>query len=179
MLLQGPSKFKQYVFIFCYCCSFLFQENTELYQRDERLNLSSCSCFTYFYMLNWKVNKELVQPPQFEAEVLCYPKPKILCDYLSWRQAECHNRNQYNTCFWILVKSGKGEGEDEVHEILKGTLSTDKNDLLFQRFRINYNNDPEMFQKGSCTCQQKGSSRFVRCISHLTHLPRLKCLQDK
>uniref|UniRef100_A0A452XR06 Thg1 C-terminal domain-containing protein n=1 Tax=Aegilops tauschii subsp. strangulata TaxID=200361 RepID=A0A452XR06_AEGTS len=43
-------------------------------------------------MMKWKEyfpNKELVQPPQFEAEVLCYPKPEIVCDYLSWRQAEC------------------------------------------------------------------------------------------
>ena len=44
------------------------------------------------------------------------------------------------TCFWMLVKSGKGEYG--AHEILK-------------RFRMNYNNDTEMFQKGSCTCQQK------------------------
>uniref|UniRef100_A0A452XQY8 Thg1 C-terminal domain-containing protein n=1 Tax=Aegilops tauschii subsp. strangulata TaxID=200361 RepID=A0A452XQY8_AEGTS len=83
------------------------------------LILSSWSpCLTSFYMMKWKEyfpNKELVQPPQFEAEVLCYPKPEIVCDYLSWRQAECHNRNQYNTCFWILVKSGKGEGEGEAH----------------------------------------------------------------
>uniref|UniRef100_A0A452XQX8 Thg1 C-terminal domain-containing protein n=1 Tax=Aegilops tauschii subsp. strangulata TaxID=200361 RepID=A0A452XQX8_AEGTS len=54
------------------------------------------------------------------------------------------------TCFWMLVKSGKGKYG--AHE---GILSTDKNDLLFQRFRMNYNNDTEMFQKGSCTCQQK------------------------
>ena len=88
-------------------------------------------------MMKWKEifpNTELARSPQFEAEVLYYPKPNILYDYLSWRQAECHNRSQYNTCFWILVKSGKGEGEDKAHEILKGTLSTDKNDLFFSGF---------------------------------------------
>uniref|UniRef100_A0A452XQZ9 Thg1 C-terminal domain-containing protein n=1 Tax=Aegilops tauschii subsp. strangulata TaxID=200361 RepID=A0A452XQZ9_AEGTS len=58
------------------------------HKKYARLNLSSCSCFTFFYIMNWKANKELVQPPQFEAEVLCYPKPEIVCDYLSWRQAE-------------------------------------------------------------------------------------------
>lgn len=46
--------------------SFVFLDNTELYQRDERLNLSSCSCLTYSYMLDWKVNKEL----EFEAEAM-------------------------------------------------------------------------------------------------------------
>ncbi|CAM0880632.1 unnamed protein product [Alopecurus aequalis] len=137
--------------------SFVFQENTELYQRNEGLILSSCSsCFTSFYMTKWKEyfpSKELVQPPHFEAEVLCYPKPKIVCDYLSWRQAECHNRNQYNTCFWMLVKSG--ESETNAKEILKDTLSKDKNELLFQRFQINYNNEPAMFRKGSCAYRQK------------------------
>uniref|UniRef100_A0A8R7TUI0 Thg1 C-terminal domain-containing protein n=1 Tax=Triticum urartu TaxID=4572 RepID=A0A8R7TUI0_TRIUA len=53
----------------------------------------------------------------------------------------------------MLVKSGKGEGE--AHEILKGTLSKYKNELLFQRFQMNYNNEPKMFQKGLCTYQQK------------------------
>jgi hypothetical protein len=60
-----------------------------------RLILSSLSsCFTSFYMMKWKEyfpSKELVQPPRFEAEFLCYPKPKIVCDYLSWRQAECES----------------------------------------------------------------------------------------
>uniref|UniRef100_A0A0A9CPA3 Thg1 C-terminal domain-containing protein n=1 Tax=Arundo donax TaxID=35708 RepID=A0A0A9CPA3_ARUDO len=94
-----------------------------------------------------------MQPPHFEAEALCYPKLKILCDYLSWRQAECHSGNQYNTCFWMLVKSGKSE--KEAHEILKGTLSKDKNELLFQQFQMNYNNEPAMFRKGSCIYRQK------------------------
>lgn len=137
--------------------SFVFQEKTELYQRQKSLILSSCSSyFTSFYMMKWKEfspSNELVRPPHFEAEVLCYPKPKIVCDYLSWRQAECHTGNQYNTCFWMLVKSGKSE--NEAHEILKGTLSKDKNELLFQRFQMNYNNEPAMFRKGSCTYRQK------------------------
>jgi len=147
--------------IFCYGFSneysFVFQENTELYQRDERLILSSCSsCFTSFYMTKWKEyfpSKELVQPPHFKAEVLYYPKAKIVSDYLSLRQLECHNRNQYNTCFWMLVKSG--ESEDKANEILKDTLSKDKNELLFQRFQMNYNNEPAMFRKGSCAYRQK------------------------
>uniref|UniRef100_A0A0D9WJ23 tRNA(His) guanylyltransferase n=1 Tax=Leersia perrieri TaxID=77586 RepID=A0A0D9WJ23_9ORYZ len=137
--------------------SFVFQEKTELYQRQESLILSSCtSCFTSFYMMKWKdffPNKDLVEPPHFEAELLCYPKQKIVCDYLSSRQAECHTSNQYNTCFWMLVKSGKSE--NEAHQILKGTLSKDKNELLFQQFQLNYNNEPAMFRKGSCTYRQK------------------------
>lgn len=137
--------------------SFVFHEKSELYQRQESLIVSSCSSyFTSLYMTKWKEffpHKELMQTPRFEAEALCYPKLKIVCEYLSWRQAECHAGNQYNTCFWMLVKSGKSE--KEAHEILKGTLSKDKNELLFQQFQMNYNNEPAMFRKGSCIYRQK------------------------
>ncbi|CAD6271450.1 unnamed protein product [Miscanthus lutarioriparius] len=137
--------------------SFVFHEKSELYQRQESLILSSCSSyFTSLYMMKWQEffpQKELMQTPRFEAEALCHPKLKIVCEYLSWRQAECHAGNQYNTCFWMLVKSGKSE--KEAHEILKGTLSKDKNELLFQQFQMNYNNEPAMFRKGSCIYRQK------------------------
>lgn len=32
---------------------------------------------------------------------------------------------------------------------LSGTISSDKNEILFSRFGINYNNEDEMFKKGS------------------------------
>lgn len=31
----------------------------------------------------------------------------------------------------------------------QGTLASDKNEILFSKFQINYNNEPEMFKKGS------------------------------
>lgn len=34
-------------------------------------------------------------------------------------------------------------------EELKGTVAADKNEILFSRFGINYNNEPDMFRKGS------------------------------
>lgn len=34
-------------------------------------------------------------------------------------------------------------------ELLAGTVSGDKNEILFSRFHINYNNEPEMYKKGS------------------------------
>jgi tRNA(His) guanylyltransferase len=37
----------------------------------------------------------------------------------------------------------------EAENLLKGTLAADKNEILFSRFKINYNNEPEMFRKGS------------------------------
>ncbi|KAG0461241.1 hypothetical protein HPP92_021538 [Vanilla planifolia] len=59
-----------------------------------------------------------------------------------------HINNQYNTCFWKLVQSGKSE--KEAQELLKGTLAKDKNEMLFTQFGINYDKLPAMFKKGSC-----------------------------
>ncbi len=32
---------------------------------------------------------------------------------------------------------------------MKGTFAADKNEILFSRFKINYNDEPEIFKKGS------------------------------
>lgn len=37
----------------------------------------------------------------------------------------------------------------EAEEHLKGTVSSDKNEILWSKFGINYNNEPEMYKKGS------------------------------
>lgn len=37
----------------------------------------------------------------------------------------------------------------QAEEHLKGTVSSDKNELLFTEFGINYNNEPEEFRKGT------------------------------
>lgn len=49
---------------------------------------------------------ELLYPPVFDARCVCYPSLQTIRDYLSWRQADCHINNLYNTCFWALVDSG-------------------------------------------------------------------------
>ena len=38
-------------------------------------------------------------------------------------------------------------GSNELTE--KGTLAADKNEIMFSRFGINYNNEPEIFKKGT------------------------------
>ncbi|GFZ12924.1 tRNAHis guanylyltransferase [Actinidia rufa] len=71
---------------------------------------------------NWKdffPEKELKYPPCFDGRAVCYPSTEILRDYLAWRQVDCHINNQYNTCFWMLVKSGKSkrEAQDYLKEV--------------------------------------------------------------
>ena len=86
--------------------------------------------------------------PTFDARCVCYPKRRILRDYLCWRQADCHINNLYNTTFWNMVIRGEQTQTDAELE-LKGSLAGDKNEILFKRFGINYNNEPLIFRKGS------------------------------
>lgn len=37
----------------------------------------------------------------------------------------------------------------EAEQRLSGTVSADKNEILFTEFGINYNNEPECFKKGT------------------------------
>ncbi|KAM5355504.1 hypothetical protein ACJ41O_002150 [Fusarium nematophilum] len=59
-----------------------------------------------------------------------------------------HINNLYNTTFWSLIQLG-GLDNKEAEKTLAGTLASDKNEILFSRFSINYNNEPEIFKKGS------------------------------
>ncbi|KAJ8544101.1 hypothetical protein K7X08_028612 [Anisodus acutangulus] len=78
---------------------------------------------------------------------------EVLQAYLLWRQTECHISNQYNTCLWKLVLSGKSE--KEAKEIFKGTQKQEQNELLFQQFGINYKDLPQIFRQGSCAIKIK------------------------
>jgi tRNA(His) guanylyltransferase len=71
-----------------------------------------------------------------------------------------HINNLYNTTFWALVEMGK-MSNTEAEKRLNGTLAAEKNEILFSQFRINYNNEPEMFKKGSV---------LYRDVSYILHV---------
>ena len=79
--------------------------------------------------------------PSFDARIVLYPTLQNVKDYLSWRQADTHINNLYNTAFWTLVEKGKLSPQ-EAEARLSGTLSADKNEILFTEFGINYNDEP-------------------------------------
>jgi tRNA(His) guanylyltransferase len=92
-------------------------------------------------------------PPSFDARVVCYPTLRTLRDYLSWRQADCHINNLYNTAFWAIVNRG-GKTEQEAEGHLKDTVSSQKHELLFSEFGINYNDEPAQYRRGSILMYQ-------------------------
>ncbi|QIW98278.1 hypothetical protein AMS68_003796 [Peltaster fructicola] len=132
--------------------SFVLHESTSLFdRRAAKLATTIATAFTAEYCMQWSTHfpdQPLTRPyPTFDGRCVCYPKRKLLRDYLSWRQADAHINNLYNTTFWNLVLGGMSLIDAE--QKLKGTLSADKNEILFKQFGINYNNEPEIYRKGT------------------------------
>ncbi|KAK7311057.1 hypothetical protein RJT34_08942 [Clitoria ternatea] len=127
--------------------SFIFKKTSNLYQRRAHKIISAIvSFFTSTYVMRWKdffPQCELKYPPSFDGRVVCYPSTEILRDYLSWRQVDCHINNQYNSCFWKLVTSGKSKREAQ--HSLKGAQLQKK----IEELGIDYNELPVMFRQGS------------------------------
>ncbi|KAI1766638.1 tRNA guanylyltransferase [Hypoxylon sp. FL1150] len=133
--------------------SFVFHKTCNLFERRSSKIVSTIvSTFTAYYIYLWPTHfqdQPLSLPlPSFDGRAVCYPSVQNLRDYMSWRQVDCHINNLYNTTFWSLVQLG-GIDAKEAENLLKGTLAADKNELLFSKFQINYNNEPEIFKKGS------------------------------
>ncbi|CAI9734684.1 probable tRNA(His) guanylyltransferase [Octopus vulgaris] len=148
--------------------SFVFKKNTKLFcRRASKLMTNVVSLFTSTFVFTWSryfSTQDLKYPPSFDARTICYPSDQNLKDYLSWRQADCHINNLYNTCFWKLVQE-KSLSPAESQARLKGTLSSDKNEMLFTEFNINYNNLPEIYRKGTILIRQKKNEESETCTS--------------
>ncbi|RGP68468.1 trnahis guanylyltransferase [Fusarium sporotrichioides] len=110
------------------------------------------STFTANYVYSWSTHfpdTPLSPPlPSFDGRAVCYPSVQNLRDYMSWRQVDCHINNLYNTSFWSLIQV-KGLDNKEAEKRLAGTYAADKNEILFSECSINYNNEPEIYKKGS------------------------------
>jgi len=107
--------------------SFILRKNTDLYNRRQSKIMSAInSIFSASYVYYWNTyfeDKKLLYPPSFDARIVLYPTDQNLRDYLSWRQADTHINNLYNTAFWGLI-SKKGLSNNEVLIFSKtGTLN--------------------------------------------------------
>lgn len=134
--------------------SFLLRKNCQLFDRREfKLITTFASTFSAYYQFFWNSFNpgkplDLERLPTFDARAVVYPNDENVMDYFKWRQVDCHINNLYNTTFWNLVIKG-GMTTKEAENRLIGTLSADKNEILFKEFNINYNNLPEMYKKGT------------------------------
>lgn len=138
--------------------SFVLRKDTTLYnRRKSKIMTYINSLFSSSYVFFWNEyfkDVKLKYPPAFDSRIVLYPTDENLRDYLSWRQADCHINNLYNTAFWALVLKG-GLTNTEAEKRLCGTFSSDKNELLFTEFNTNYNNEPIMYRKGTILLRKK------------------------
>uniref|UniRef100_A0A1A8QNA0 tRNA(His) guanylyltransferase n=2 Tax=Nothobranchius pienaari TaxID=704102 RepID=A0A1A8QNA0_9TELE len=138
--------------------SFVFKRSSTWFKRRaSKLMTHVASQFSSSYVFYWKEffgEQPLLCPPSFDGRVVLYPSNRNLRDYLCWRQADCHINNLYNTVFWALVQKG-GLTTAQADDRLKGTLASDKNEILFSEFDINYNNESAVHRKGTSLVWEK------------------------
>lgn len=137
--------------------SFVFKKDANIYNRRSAKILSYVtSIFTSSYVHHWPMlqDKKLESLPSFDGRIVIYPSDQNLKDYMSWRQADVHVNNLYNTAFWNLVQQS-GLTNQEAEARLRGTFSADKNELLFSEFGINYNAVPAIFRKGTILLRKR------------------------
>ncbi|XP_057631211.1 probable tRNA(His) guanylyltransferase isoform X1 [Chionomys nivalis] len=138
--------------------SFVFRRKSNWFKRRaSKFMTLVASQFASSYVFYWRdyfEDQPLLYPPGFDGRVVLYPSNQTLKDYLSWRQADCHINNLYNTVFWALIQKS-GLTPVQAQERLKGTLAGDKNEILFSQFHINYNDEPQMYRKGTVLVWQK------------------------
>ncbi|KAG1738413.1 Thg1 C terminal domain-containing protein [Suillus paluster] len=145
-------EFKDILLAFGESDDFLFRKSTNLYnRRNAKILTTLTSYFTSCYVFNWSQyfpDTLLRYPPSFDGRIVVYPTERAVRDYFSWRQADTHINNLYNTTFWALIQKG-GQTTTEAHATLRGTVSSTKHEMLFSRFGINYNEISQRFKKGS------------------------------
>ncbi|KAJ7146753.1 Thg1 C terminal domain-containing protein [Mycena epipterygia] len=138
--------------------SFLIRRSAALYNRRQSKIVSTLtSLFTSSYVFRWASyfpDAPLKYPPSFDGRIILYPGVREVRDYFSWRQTDTHINNLYNTTFWALVQQG-GESTAQAHATLKGTVSKQKHEILFSRFKVNYNTLDERCRKGSTLVREQ------------------------
>lgn len=134
--------------------SFLLRRNCQLFERREaKLITTFASSFTAYYITFWSTffPETPLNPtrlPTFDARAVTYPHNGNVRDYFAWRQVDCHINNLYNTTFWGLIQCCNLTPQESENKLI-GTLAKDKHEILFKDCQINYNNEPEMFKKGT------------------------------
>ncbi|KAK5645858.1 hypothetical protein RI129_004322 [Pyrocoelia pectoralis] len=150
--------------------SFVFRKETELHnRRGSKLLTQVTSLFSSSYVFHWRNyfnDQSMLYPPFFDGRVVLYPTDENLKDYLCWRQVDTHINNLYNTVFWNLVQKGNLTNR-EAQERLIGTFSSDKNEILFSEFGINYNNEPIIFRKGTILLRKKINNPFKKKLEQV------------
>ena len=96
--------------------SFVMSPDAKVFsRRKDKILTTFVSLFSSSFVFYWKEffgDHVLQYAPVFDGRIVLYPTFRILRDYLSWRQVDCHINNLYNTTFWTLVQQGNLTGTE-------------------------------------------------------------------
>ncbi|CCK70131.1 tRNA guanylyltransferase KNAG_0D03850 [Huiozyma naganishii CBS 8797] len=154
--------------------SFVLRKDTSLFnRRKDKIATLFVSLFTSNYVLLWAkffpgVELHAKHLPFFDSRCVLYPNLQTVKDYVSWRYVDTHINNLYNTAFWMLIQVCNMTPR-ESEQKLSGTVSSEKQEILFKECGINYNNEPEMYKKGTLITN-KGEMKHIDVIKHLEEL---------
>lgn len=130
----------------------MIRRNSQLLERKPiELSSTFSSYFASLFVRHWTdhFDNQLIQLPAFTGTCFVFPSFEHVREYLRLKQNECHNRHLNAVTFHALLS--KHSDPSEVVSLLKSKYAgkSSKNELLFSDFQINYNNEPEVFRKGS------------------------------
>lgn len=135
--------------------SFIFKKSSSVFnRRRDKIITTMVSLFSSAFVFHWSefFDFPLPCPPAFDSRAVLYPDLSIVRDYLSWRQADTHINCLYNYTLCVLLSDGIAQ--DVATEMLRGTDSAQKNEILFQH-GVNYSFLPESHRKGSIILRRK------------------------
>lgn len=98
---------------------------------------------------HWFCDNKMHKNPDFRTSVRHYATVAEIRDQLIREQQLAHEKNLYNTVFWNVVLAENVCDIDAFAAELLTTSEADKNERLFQEFKINYNNVPVRHKKGT------------------------------
>lgn len=82
----------------------------------------------------------------FDCRIAQFPDLDRVVDYLRWRNEDAH-RNALNAhCYWTLRRAG--DSAREATKTLSGLSVAEKNEFLFTRAKINFNDLPAWQKRG-------------------------------
>ena len=83
----------------------------------------------------------------FDCRICQLPTAKLVVDYFRWRNEDAH-RNALNAhCYWLL--RDEGAGVQQATAQLSGLSVADKNELLFAKRNVNFNDLPAWQRRGT------------------------------
>ena len=178
--------------------SFLVRSTSSLFSRRvHKINSMILVVFATHYNTNW--DRFFPNPKKydawFDARPIDYPYCKDVIGYFRWRQIDCHINNLYNTTLhaitgryvkyelqpdnqvkttpiteWIEDKTMFLQPRAATEKLSK-TVSSDKHDIMFLDYKINYNNELEQFKKGTIVVDDGSSGGFDE-IKHFKFLAK-------